>query len=169
MVTKDTIIFQIEEPELAEVSRAGVIRFDERYHKFLKKINTGNADQTVDNKLRVPHIRECIKVGLLQTPSMTEKIPIVDDIENLSDNMVQVWFDKVLQKELRDLSLQVNHILEKHAHCPYIKDSSARVQKSVQTVPSDFQNIGGTIFLKDNHQAKTVTAGLMAGSSLSGG
>jgi len=85
MPTRDTVISQVRQPELVEGSRAQVVQFQEQYDEHIRTINTINADRTTSNRLRIPSIRECIKIDLLENLIMTGEIPDVSDIKDLTN------------------------------------------------------------------------------------
>lgn len=160
---RDTLVSQIQRPELTKPGRDSVVKFKEEFDEYTRLIDTFNTDRTPATRLRKATIRECIKVDLLENLIMTNLIPEVENIQELSNEQVMDWFNGVLSKEPRNLGDKVTEIVRKHTHRPNSGDPEAGVQEYVFEVMTDLRALGGAQLMKDKSQAKNVINRLGSG------
>ena len=158
-MVRDTLINQIQRPELRKPGRDQVVRFKEEYDEYVRLIDTFNMDRTPTNRVRKATVRECINIDLLENLIMVDAFQVTD-IEELTDEHVDAWFQSVLDKEPANLGDRVNEIIKKRTHVPNSKDPEGSVQEYVFSVMTDLRTLGGTQFMKDKSQAKSVIARL---------
>lgn len=75
--------------------------------------------------------RRCVSVAIYAYSRIVIKAEIIFDcngINNLTDEQVVTLFNKVLDKELKNLGVRVAEVRRKHLHIPNALDPEAGVQ-----------------------------------------
>lgn len=157
---RDTVLTQVQRPELSKPGRESVTKFREEYEEYTRLIEAYNVDRPANSRLRRSTIRECVTVDLLENLIMTNLIEGCEDINELTDEHVKQWYDSVLDKEPQNLGDKVAEAIRKHKHTPNPNDPEAGVQEFVFSVMSDLRALGGAKFMKDKSQAKSVISRL---------
>lgn len=162
-MTRDTLISQIQRPELSKPGRDNVVKFKEEYEEYGRLITSFNSDRSESDKIRKSSIRECMKVDLLENLIMTDAFNNITDIANLTDADILTWYNAVVAKEPINLGDRVLEMVKKHQHKPNSSDPEASVQQYVFSVMTDLRALGGAQFMKDSSQAQNEIQRLASG------
>lgn len=90
-----------------------------------------------------------MNVDLLENPIMTNIMPDVNDITELTNGDVTKWFDCVFNKKPPNLGDIVTEILKKHRYISNSNDPGAGVQEYFFAVMTYSCSIGVSSFVKD--------------------
>lgn len=163
MPTTNSLVSQINHPELASGTSTDVLKFRDEYDEYKRKIDTVNANRAARDHLRVASVRECIQVDLLEALCLTKDIPNAESAAELTEDMILEWYNKMLIVETTELGNRVTELFKKHTHIPDHIDPAGGVTKYVHSIIVSLRRIGGAGLLTDKKQAKSIIGKLANG------
>lgn len=97
-------ITAIEPPQLTDVMRASLIRFEVDYAAYVEKIADVNRSREPTRQIVAANIRHCIEPRLLKSLCIIGCIENAASIEDVTDNAVRKWLESILDGTSMDMA-----------------------------------------------------------------
>ena len=159
----DSLVSQINRPELEGCRRSSIIAFREDYDEYKRRIEAANANRQPRDRLRMATIRECIKPDLLESMCMMSKIPGAATSADLTDELVNNWYEGLLEVDPAELTTRLNEVVNSVKHDPDPVDPSGGVVDYIHQVMTKIRQLGMGNIMSDERQARQVINRLVNG------
>lgn len=124
---------------------------------------SANADRQARDHFRLPIIRECIKPELLESMCMMGQIEETDDVQSITDQMVQTWYEGLIEVDPSDLNYRLNKIMKDEIHSPDRKDPGGSVVDYVHEIVTHIRRLGMGNIMADERQGRQVVSKMVNG------